>query len=102
MFRILRDKYFLLCLTVAGILIFTGMTGLHQEETAAEEGIVHGITESSNGFLFTLDSIDGEQLRCFCRERPVSGGLYRLDGDRSADGAVFFVSVLRPLETETA
>ncbi len=98
MLQIFRDKYCLLCLAVAGILVSVGVLDPHGEENDSEEGIVHDVTVSTSGFVFVLDSLDGEHIRCFCREEPVSGGLYRIDGAMSEDGTIYFVSVLRHLE----
>ena len=55
-----------------------------------EEGIVHDITTSKNGFIFYIDSGD-LNVRCFFKESPENYGYYGLTGEYSDDGGIFFV-----------
>lgn len=98
--RFLRDKYFLLCLTVAFVIVASTMLAGGGETERGTVGLAFGIESGTNGYVFDFTTVDGEQIRCFCREEPVEGGLYRLDGRYSDDRSIFFVSTLRALDQD--
>lgn len=55
-----------------------------------EEGIIHDVRTSKNGFIFYIDTGD-LSIRCFSKEKPEEYGYYGLIGSYSDDGGIFFV-----------
>ena len=60
-------------------------------------GIVHDLKESTNGFIFYIDTKD-ETIRCFSSERPEDLGLYSIRGSFSDDRGIFFVEKMLDID----
>lgn len=86
---LLKDRYFLLCVSVAFIILFSSFLLPVQEQ--GEVGVVSDIRETSSGYTFDFDS-ESSSLRCFSKEKPLNGAVYVIKGNLSDDGMMFFVS----------
>jgi hypothetical protein len=95
--RILRDKYFLLCAAAAFILISSSFFWDSEDGGSGEAGIVRDVNESENGYVFSLEDCNGEEIRCFSKTEPVEGEAYSVKGSWSDDGTMLFVSSMEPL-----
>ena len=96
----LRDKYFLLCVTVA-CLIIVNITILNNEnQSAGQIGIVYGIHITDSGCTCYLEETSGNITYCFSRDLPTEGQLYRANGSYSDDNSIFFISTLCELSIE--
>jgi hypothetical protein len=75
---------------------------LTEDETVNKEriGIIHGIEETQNGYTFTFEDSDGEDMRCFSRNEPDDNGIHKIIGTMSEDGSIFFVSSMVLLSSE--
>lgn len=90
-----KDKYFLLCLAAAFILLCSSFD--NDMTDTKEIGIVYEITESKNGFVFCFENTDGEKMRCFSRSEPEEGSVYEISGNWSDDGTMFFTDFMTKL-----
>lgn len=59
-------------------------------------GIVYDISSSKNGYTFQIQC-DKEDFRCFYSERPLDLGYYKIKGQFSDDGKIFFVEWLKEI-----
>ncbi len=85
----LKDKYFLLCLSVAFIIVFSSF--FIQDQDDGRIGVVSDVKESSSGYTFDFED-ESSSFRCFAKEKPVNGSVYTIKGNFSDDGTMFFVS----------
>ena len=95
MTSILKDKYFLLSLSVAFILLFSYVS-FGDEGSNGRVGIVHSVSETSNGYRFLFDDEDGSVVNCYWKSKP-DEGLCVMNGSWSDDDTMFFVSSLKVL-----
>ena len=102
---IFGDKYVLFSLAAISIVIFACTVGSFSTDGVNGNGkreITGVITErslSSNGTVFTVTDLEGNEFRCFyAKEMPELPALCRLIGSFSADGNMFFVD--RMIENE--
>lgn len=88
----LRDRYFItgLFLVLLFSLIWVSVNG-EEENKENTEGIVHDVRKTENGFVFLMDFSDGTTQKCFSREKPKNMSVYRVNGEYSEDGSMFFV-----------
>ncbi len=92
MVRILKDKYFLLCLAVAFIILSSSLFSDGGGSSDRTVGVVYDIRETENGFVFDLYDSDGKTMKCFSRNGPEEGGVYEVGGTESDDGTMFFTN----------
>jgi len=95
--NILRDRYFLICVAAAFILIASSFFWDSGEGEGGVAGIARDVKETENGFVFSLEDASGEETRCFSKDRPEPGAAYRVEGSMSDDGTMLFVSSLELL-----
>lgn len=91
------NRYILIGLSVLALI---SLFAFFSDESNADynySGIVHDVKQSSNGFLFYLDT-GSEDLRCYCSEQPMDLGYYAVRGSFSQDNKIFFAEVIRSLE----
>ena len=98
-------KYFLLCISVLFILLTTILTipeDEKQEMITEEEflGIVYGVKKTEKGFTFNFEDTKGNNIRCFSYDEPENNEAYRINGDFSSDGKMFFIDNMRILNNE--
>ena len=93
------DRYSLLCISVAVILLMTLFVGGDDPGDDNEDmaGIVYDIRTSQNGYTFSFDDSNGGTIRCFTRTKPVEFEPYIIKGSFSDDRSMLFVSSMRPL-----
>jgi hypothetical protein len=91
------DRYSLLCVSIALIIMVTIM--INQEEPQNEDriGIAHDIRQTQNGYTFTLDDDCGGAMKCFTRTEPCEHAVYVVKGSFSEDGSIFFISSLNKI-----
>ncbi len=82
---------------IAVILLFVMFTGGEYRMDPEFTGIASDVKETSNGFTFDLNTVDGP-VRCFFIERPDDLGYYGVKGSFSSDGSMYFVDFLIRLE----
>jgi len=93
----IRDKYLLMSAIIAFVIL---TSVLFADGGSASNGnlvLVHDVSKSSNGYVFTSEYSDGGSQRCFSRILPVEGSLCLLEGSVSEDGSMLFVSSLTML-----
>ena len=90
-------KYHYLGLSV--ILLISIFTYFSDENNITYDmtGIIHGVKASSNGYVFSIDTVDGD-VRCFCKECPNDLGYYAVRGKYSNDGNIFFIERMHNME----
>lgn len=96
MLRILNDKYFILCIATA-FIILSSTFFVAADDPRSMIGMVSEVDESENGFVFVFDDSSGERVRCFTRDRPEKGAAYEISGDWSDDGTMVFVGSMKKL-----
>jgi len=86
------DKYSLLCISVALIILIT--VAVNQEEPQNDDkiGIAHTVKGTQSGYTFILEDGDGIKMKCFTRIEPNEYAVYAVRGSLSGDGSIFFVS----------
>ena len=95
---ILKDRYILFSLAALGILLFVCTVGsfstyeVNGNGRTEITGVVTETSLSSNGTVFRVTDLSGNEFRCFYRhEMPEMPALCRLIGSFSEDGNMFFV-----------
>ena len=85
------NKYLVLSVAVlAVILMFAAFEG-NPFDDYDYTGIVYDVRTSSSGYVFYLDSSEGESFKCFFRDEVSELGHYGVSGSFSDDGSIFFV-----------
>jgi len=59
-------------------------------------GMISDINKSSNGYTFTINTTE-ESIKCYFEERP-NESMYKIMGDFSNDGNIFFISSMTEVE----
>ena len=91
------SKYVLIGLSV---LIMLSIVIYHSDDDNIPydySGIVYDINESKSGYTFNFDTKD-ESFRCYYPERPADLGYYRIRGEFSDDGNIFFIDRMLDLD----
>lgn len=94
---VLKDRYFLICIAAVFILVASSFFWNNDGEEEGTSGIARDVKETENGFVFSLEDSSGEEMRCFSKERPEPGAVYRAEGSLSEDGTMLFISSLELL-----
>lgn len=84
---------------IAVVLVVSMAVVFDGDDSVDETGIVYGVEQSSNGFVFDLLTEDGV-LRCYSTLRPFESGYYGVRGASSSDGSIFFVEKLVRLDRD--
>jgi len=97
------EKYTLLCVSVLFIVIIATLTSSNiiQNEYDEDErsiGIVYDIRKTEKGFSFYFEDIEGSKMKCFSYDEPVNNGLYKIRGNLSNDGNMFFIDLIELLD----
>jgi hypothetical protein len=74
-----------------------------EQNTITEEeflGIVYSVKKTEKGFTFSFEDTEGNNFRCFSYNEPDNNEAYRISGDFSSDGKMFFIDKMRSLNNE--
>lgn len=85
------DRNLLLILSAISVILLFSMFDTGAESNWDHSGIAYDIRESPSGYTFSFDT-STETFRCFHSTCPVELGYYRICGEFSDDGSMFFVS----------
>lgn len=99
--NILKDKYFLICVSSVLLLVlaWSAINTDNDENTERISiGIVFNVRETDSGFVFSIEMSDGTIQRCYYSTEPEEFGLYSVKGDFSDDGKMFFIKEMTFLE----
>ncbi|UAL07749.1 MAG: hypothetical protein KRP56_00320 [Candidatus Methanogranum gryphiswaldense] len=99
MSEIIKDKYFLMCISISLIIMLSLFVVSNEKEQIKIEneniyGIVYDINKSSNGYTFQFQKTDCLIIKCYYKYEPDVGS-YEIDGKFSDDGSIFFVSSMK-------
>lgn len=92
MWGIVRDKYFLLCISAAFIMLLSSFLTESEDNGSGIVGTVGDLKESEKGFIFTLFTSSGGEQRCFSRKAVAEGMAVEVKGSLSNDGSIYFIS----------
>lgn len=97
---ILSDRYFLLCVSVAFVILAsTFVSGEVIESDDGTVGIIYEVKESAKGYVFLFQNTKGESMKCYF-QKQVSEGTYSIKGRFSDDRTIFFVSSAQEIRSE--
>lgn len=91
--RLLKDRFFLLCVVTSMVIIISSSFVSH-DDSDGNIGIIHDVSSSSSGYVFIFDDSHGDSVKCFSAQRPCENSVYSIEGKYSDEGSIFFVSSL--------
>ena len=74
---------------------FSDINGINYDHS----GIVHDVNQSNKGYTFYIETTKGD-IRCYNSEEPFEYGYYRIKGNYSEDGTMFFVESMKLLDDD--
>jgi len=92
----LKDRFFLLCF-LTSVVIMISSVFMENGSEDGEVGVIHDVSSSSSGYVFTFEDADGKSFRCFSKSEPADDHVCMIGGSYSDDGSIFFVSTLTVL-----
>lgn len=87
------DKYCILCLFACILLIAFSLN--YKESDDENEnliGIPAKVSNSSSGYTFSFETVNGSTMNCFSKTKPELNSICIIEGSYSKDGSMFFVS----------
>lgn len=89
-FNVFERKHLVFCIALISILSLYLVCSDESNVLYDYTGVVFESKQTVNGFTFFLDTPSG-QIKCFSREPVVEMGLYKIRGEFSSDGSIFFI-----------
>jgi hypothetical protein len=95
---IIKDKYFIICVSTILIFAYAWSSSVFEDENEDLKGIVFDVHKSDKGFVFTLESSEGNYQKCFFHEEPEELMAYSIIGNFSENRSMLFVEKMTLLE----
>jgi len=99
MLKIVKDRYFLICISIFLVILvsFFVIPNEDNKDQKIQYGFVYGIKESSNGYVFQFQNMDNDIMKCYYQYEPKET-FYMMEGNISDDGSIFFVSYMKSFD----
>ena len=86
------DRYSLLCISVALIIMLTVFSNREEPHEESVVGVVYDIKETQSGYTFFMEDSGGGRTKCFTRVEPIGFAVYFVKGTMSDDGGILFIN----------